>query len=150
MLCRKKFWLGKCAFCRLFHSEREQRISSKAWTLSVVPHFSLSQPRLAFLAWVDFHARSRFARSTIPEEKWGLLVLLGTGGLKLLLQDTLQHSSNFVKRFVYLAGIYHWLCMNVPSQTEILLIWPKIPVILDLIEFEIFEWRLVKIALPGF
>ena len=21
--------------------------------------------------WVDFHARSRFARSTIPEEKWG-------------------------------------------------------------------------------
>ena len=25
----------------------------------------------AFLAWVDFHARSRFARSTIPEEKWG-------------------------------------------------------------------------------
>ena len=27
--------------------------------------------RLAFLAWSDFHARSRFARSTIPEEKWG-------------------------------------------------------------------------------
>ena len=24
-----------------------------------------------FLAWVDFHARSRFARSTIREEKWG-------------------------------------------------------------------------------
>ena len=24
-----------------------------------------------FLAWVDFHARSRFARTTIPEEKWG-------------------------------------------------------------------------------
>ena len=30
-------------------------------------------PRLVspFLAWVDFHARSRFACSTIPEEKWG-------------------------------------------------------------------------------
>ena len=30
-------------------------------------------PRLAspFLAWDDFHARSRFARSTISEEKWG-------------------------------------------------------------------------------
>ena len=27
--------------------------------------------RLAFLAWDDFHARSRFTRSTIPEEKWG-------------------------------------------------------------------------------
>ena len=24
-----------------------------------------------FLAWGDFHARSQFARSTIPEEKWG-------------------------------------------------------------------------------
>ena len=24
-----------------------------------------------FLAWGDFHAPSRFARSTIPEEKWG-------------------------------------------------------------------------------
>ena len=23
------------------------------------------------LAWGDFHAHSRFARSTIPEEKWG-------------------------------------------------------------------------------
>ena len=23
-----------------------------------------------FLAWGDFHARSRFARSTIPEDKW--------------------------------------------------------------------------------
>ena len=32
-------------------------------------------PRLAFLAWGDFHARSRFARSTIPEEKFGLLVV---------------------------------------------------------------------------
>ena len=29
-------------------------------------------PRVSpFLAWGDFHARSRFARSTIPEEKWG-------------------------------------------------------------------------------
>ena len=24
-----------------------------------------------FLAWGDFHVRSRFARSTIPEGKWG-------------------------------------------------------------------------------
>ena len=24
-----------------------------------------------FLAWGDFHARLRFARSIIPEEKWG-------------------------------------------------------------------------------
>ena len=30
-----------------------------------------NEPRLAFLAWGDFHARSRFARSIYyPEEKW--------------------------------------------------------------------------------
>ena len=40
--------------------------------------------------------------------------------------------------------------MNVPSQTEILLLRLKIPVVLDLIEFEIFTWRLLKIAFPVF
>ena len=30
-----------------------------------------------FLAWGDFHARSRFARSTIPVEKWGTTRSLG-------------------------------------------------------------------------
>ena len=45
------------------------REGSKAW--SAVPHFSPSPPRLTFLALCDFHARSRFARSAIPEEKWG-------------------------------------------------------------------------------
>ena len=54
--------------------------------LRVVPHFSSgivegakrerawkSSPRPVppFLTWGDFHARSRFASSTIPEEKWG-------------------------------------------------------------------------------
>ena len=32
-------------------------------------------PRLAFLAWGDFHSHSRFACSTISEEKWGVLVV---------------------------------------------------------------------------
>ena len=32
-------------------------------------------------AWVDFHARSRFARSTIPEEKWGTTRSLFCGGI---------------------------------------------------------------------
>ena len=34
-----------------------------------------SETRNAFLAWDDFHARSPFARSTIPEDKRGLLVV---------------------------------------------------------------------------
>ena len=34
------------------------REGSKAWALSVVPHFSLSLPSLVFLAWGDFHACS--------------------------------------------------------------------------------------------
>ena len=33
-----------------------------------------------FLAWGDFHARSRFARPTIPEEKWGTTRSLLKGG----------------------------------------------------------------------
>ena len=40
----------------------------------MVPHFSLSPPRFAFLAWGDY-ACSRFALSTIPDEIWGLLVV---------------------------------------------------------------------------
>ena len=46
------------------------REESKAWALSVVPNFSLSPPRLAFLMWGDtmyFHMHLHFARSTIPE-----------------------------------------------------------------------------------
>ena len=31
-----------------------------------------------FLAWDDFHARSRFAFSTIPTEKWGTIRSLET------------------------------------------------------------------------
>ena len=64
-----------------------RRGSSPATTCS--PHFSSgiveqakrerawkSSHRVSlFLAWGDFRARSSFARSTIPEGKWGLLVV---------------------------------------------------------------------------
>ena len=44
-----------------------QKLGLCLWSL-----IFLSPRRVSpFLAWVDFHARSRFARSTIPEEKWG-------------------------------------------------------------------------------
>ena len=33
----------------------------------------------------------------------------GTGGLKLLLRGILQHTSSFVKRFVFLANMYHYV-----------------------------------------
>ena len=49
-----------------------------AWKSPHARNFHLSSPRLAFLAWGDFHMRLRFARSTIPEEKWGLLVVYYT------------------------------------------------------------------------
>ena len=38
----------------------------------------------SFLAWGDFHARSRFACSTIPEDKWGTTRSLGFLGNKQL------------------------------------------------------------------
>ena len=40
-----------------------------------------------FLAWGDFHTHSRFAHSTIPEEKWGTtrsLAVFGCGILTLV------------------------------------------------------------------
>ena len=40
--------------------------------------------RLVFLALADFHARSRFACFTIPEGKWGLLVVYPSPSSKIL------------------------------------------------------------------
>ena len=68
----------------------------------------LSPPRyLAFLAWGDFHARLRFARSTIPEEKWGLLVVPSlqlfekwialSGGRESRKKDQHQYSPDSIK-----------------------------------------------------
>ena len=50
------------------------REESKEWALSVVPNFSLSPPRRAFLMRGDtmyFHMHLHFARSTIPDGNWG-------------------------------------------------------------------------------
>ena len=33
-----------------------------------------------FLTWGDFHTCSCFARSAIPEEKWGLLIVYTSSG----------------------------------------------------------------------
>ena len=66
-----------------------------------------------FLAWVDFHARSRFARSTIPEEKWGttrslsrmgdLAVLNGhkrrTNSVSITTQEFVFRNKNRKRRF---------------------------------------------------
>ena len=43
-----------------------------------------------FLAWVDFHVRSRFAVSTIPEEKWGTTRSLSTNSCLQLETRSLQ------------------------------------------------------------
>ena len=50
--------------------ERAKR--ERAWKS---PHARKGDTRRAFLAWGDFHTRSRFACSTNPEEKWVLLVV---------------------------------------------------------------------------
>ena len=63
---RKRAWKSPHARKARRGGEREK------WYLS-------PQPRLAFLAWGDFHARLRFTWSTIPEEKWGLLVVYRWG-----------------------------------------------------------------------
>ena len=72
--------------------------------LQVVPHFSSGivewakcerarkspharrryflPPVSPFLVWGDFHAHSRFVRSTIPDEKWGTTLSLRQGRLR--------------------------------------------------------------------
>ena len=57
---------------------RDSRASERRARLKITPREKGEKretPRLAFLAMGDFHARSRFARSTIPKEKRGLLVV---------------------------------------------------------------------------
>ena len=49
-----------------------RRNSTKATFEEKNQTFRMSPRRVSpFLAWAEFHARSRFARLTIPEEKWG-------------------------------------------------------------------------------
>ena len=43
-----------------------------------------------FLAWGDFHARSRFAGPTIPEEKWGTTRSLDSEWPVFILEDALS------------------------------------------------------------
>lgn len=67
-------WFGRGNELHTPKSFQFVREGPKSWALSMVPHFSLSPPRFAFLAWGDYTC-SRFARSTIPEEIWGPLVV---------------------------------------------------------------------------
>ena len=75
--------------------------------LRVVPHFSsgivergntrpgdrkISPPRVSFSRVGDFHAHSRFARSTIPEERWGTTRSLTTPN------NTQQHATGCANR----------------------------------------------------
>ena len=64
------------------------------------PLIFLSPLRVSpFLAWGDFHARSSFAGSTIPEKKWGTTRSLdlaersevGDGCICRLTQETCQY-----------------------------------------------------------
>ena len=48
---------------------RDRRVSETLVRVKITPREKRQH------AWGDFHARSRFVRSTIPEEKWGLLVV---------------------------------------------------------------------------
>ena len=58
------------------HEKRQHVVGRvKNEGLQTKPHFSLSPPCVAFSRVGDFHAHSRLACSTIPEEKWGLPVV---------------------------------------------------------------------------
>ena len=87
MVFVNSFYLSFLHSLRLSHAEKKVTSSfiSWAWSRKKSQPFSESYlfrrqrevgaRRLAFLAWGDFHARSRFVLSTIPEQKLGLLVV---------------------------------------------------------------------------
>ena len=81
--------LLSCAFPSLL-TYPHHLLYSQGFPTSILMHFSQSSgekkaTRVSpFLAWGDFHARSRFARSTSPEEKWGTTRSL----VKSVLQQT--------------------------------------------------------------
>ena len=62
----------------------------------LLSHPPLSSHRVSsFLAWGDFHARSRFARSTILEEKWGTTRSLGAYFWRGLYWERLMYGGKF-------------------------------------------------------
>ena len=65
-LCFRHYWeKGRLRVVPPFSSETVERAKHERACLTPL--------RLAFLAWSDFHARSRFAPSTILHEKWGVI-----------------------------------------------------------------------------
>ena len=47
-----------------------------------------------FLAWGGFHARSRFARSAVPEEKWGTTRSLTLNRLDVIIVNGMMYQVN--------------------------------------------------------
>ena len=61
----------------MWHTRYNNRLQVVAhFSSGIVERASLSLLRIAFSCVGDFHARSLFARSTIPEEKWGTTRIL--------------------------------------------------------------------------
>ena len=86
---RVRVWTPQCGRIRVVPHflVRDSRVSKTRACVKITPR---EKSRVSpFFAWGDFRARSRFARSTIPEEKWGTTCILpqyfGTPPAKLLL-----------------------------------------------------------------
>ena len=72
----------------------------------------MSARETPFLAWGDFHAWSRFARSTIPEEKWGTTRSLGIKTMGINEQNHVLHKPvpgslvTLISVFCFFGGIH--------------------------------------------
>ena len=74
---------------RTSHSRINRPLRVKSLGFVCSPHFSLSPPRLAFLAWGDFHARSRFLSEIVKGEKNPIPIINNKGTARSLLRATL-------------------------------------------------------------
>ena len=76
-----------------------------------------------YLAWGDFHARWRFARSAIPEDKWGTTRSLVSTSVSLVIQQALNDIIKTIKpnrHEIYIFGDMNinFLKFNEHTQTE--------------------------------
>ena len=78
-----------------------QKLGLCLWSLIFLSPLRVSP----FLAWGDFHARSRFARSTIPEEKWGTTRSLAA--VEMAIQRAVETDEVLLHTYSFLS-----LCVN--------------------------------------
>ena len=97
-----------------FTLQNQSAVKGRKLGLCLLSLIFLSPRRVSpFLERADFHARSSFARSTIPEEKWGT-----SRSLAIRSGDTGQRSHCFDSCQLITTSICNQISPGLPNQLE--------------------------------